>query len=100
MGIKTAKGLKDQSLGENSTPAPAAPSSMGPSPVSSNPILAGGYLLLMGYVFLSFSRVLDVLLPGFRLPVVIYVSMFLATLLSGCLFRFLKTSVGRWLFAL
>jgi O-antigen ligase len=58
-----------------------------------------GNYLLMGYVFLAFSRVLDVFLPGFRLPLVFYVSMFLATLLAGSLFLFLKTGIGKWLFA-
>jgi O-antigen ligase len=92
------KGLENSSPGEKSTPVP--PSRGGSSPVSSNPILTVGYFLLIAYVFLAFSRVLDILVPGFRLPLAIYVSMSVATLLSGCFFRFLKTSIGRWLFVL
>src|SRR5215469_11067811 len=93
------KGLENHSLGENAAPAPASSSRKG-SPVASNPLLTFGYFLLMAYVFLAFSRVLDVLVPGLRLPIFLYIAMFLATLLSGCLLRFLKTSIGRWMFAL
>jgi O-antigen ligase len=85
--------------GNNSAPAPVAPSLNGYSPVSNNPFLTAGYYLLVGYVFLAFSRVLDILLPGLRLPIVLYVTMSVMTFLSGCLFRFLTTSIGRWLFA-
>jgi O-antigen ligase len=94
------KRLDNRSLVENAPSEPAATSWKSPSTAASNPVLTAGYLLLLGYVFLAFSRVLDVLLPGLRLPLFLYISMFLATLLSGCLLRFLGTSIGRWLFAL
>ena len=38
-------------------------------------------------------------LPGARIPIVFYIGMSLATLVSGGLFRFLTTTIGRWLFA-
>ena len=94
------KGLENRPLSKNSAPGPSVPLSRGLSPVSSSPILAAAYFLLLGYVFLAFSRILDNALPGLRLPLVLYVSMFLATLFSGCLFRFLTLSIGRWLFVL
>ena len=71
----------------------------GNSRASHNPSLSFGNYLLMGYVFLAFSRVIDNFLPGYRLALVFYVGMFLATLLAGSLFSFLKTGIGKWLFA-
>jgi O-antigen ligase len=91
---------EQRSLGKSFAPARVSPLLQGYPPVSNNPFLAAGNYLQMGYLFLSFSRVLDILQPGIRLPLMFYVGMFLASVMSGCLFRFLTTSIGRWLFAL
>jgi O-antigen ligase len=62
--------------------------------------VAIGIYVLLGYVFLAFSRVLDVIAPGgLRLPLVLFIGMSLATLLAGRVFRFLNAGIGLWLFA-
>lgn len=69
-------------------------------PAVSNPFQTVGIYLLIAYVFLFFSRILDILIPGLRLPLIVYVCMFLATVFAGNLFAFLRTSIGKWQFAL
>jgi hypothetical protein len=76
------KGLENHLSGENAAPRAAPPHVKAPPLISSNPVAAAGYYLLLGYMFLAFSRVLDVLLPGARIPVFFCVGMFVETLLS------------------
>ncbi|MGH9720898.1 MAG: O-antigen ligase family protein [Bryobacteraceae bacterium] len=73
------------------TPAQLAP--------ATDPFRKVGFLILLGYLFILYSRVFDLFLAGLRIPAIGFVLAFGATLLTGGLFRIFSSRIGLALIA-
>src|SRR5437773_6778993 len=58
-----------------------------------------GLVLVLTFLFLSYSRATDFLLPGLRLTLLVSLVGLLVTILSGGLQRAFASPVGLWLLA-
>src|SRR5579871_880841 len=98
--MRTVKGIANVPVAPPQMHLAAASRSASSAETSNNPMVGLGQYLLMAYTFLAFSRVLDLFPSGLRLPLVFFILMSLAALLSGRLLECLHWPIGRWMFGL
>jgi O-antigen ligase len=64
-----------------------------------NPMQKIGFFLMLAFLFLAYSRVLDLTLPGLHLPLILSLMAFAATIAFGGVQRAFSSTVGKLLFA-
>lgn len=71
-----------------------------PTIMSADPVHRIGFFLLSLYFFLAYSRVLDITVPGFHIPLMVGLALYGMAALAGSIQRALATTPGKLLVAL
>src|SRR5437763_16571455 len=64
-----------------------------------NPFQAIGFVILMGFLFILFSRTFDVVLSSFQIPFIVTCLVLAATVFSGGILRVWDHRIGKLLLA-
>src|SRR4051794_25460871 len=64
-----------------------------------NPFQAIGFVILMGFLFILFSRTVDVVLSSFQIPFIVTCLVLAATIFSGGILRVWNHRIGKLLIA-